>query len=231
MSVTVSIDSNGKLVPMVHEERIPESVPQQIHQLKECGFHTAISLVRSNLVPVGHCPMPFQANAPETEITTMRSLVATLYFRHDVATWKRKGVDFSLYMYIPEVDPTTGKVHHKREDHCHILKRVAKHTREGEGAHHETQPWCIRWSHAGPQDRSYPHSTCWQSVTDAENLLFYHVSHFLQEKGYLADGRGMTQIQRCKANYAMLNYTCWITYSLVWTWSTWPIYHWHKQVN
>ena len=56
---------------------------------------------------------------------------ATVYFRHDVATWKRKWADFSLYMYIPEVDPTTGKVHHEREDHCHILKRIAKHTREG----------------------------------------------------------------------------------------------------
>ena len=104
---------------MVQEERIPESVLHQIHQLKECGLpsHKGISLVRSNLVSVGHCPM--------------RSLVATLYFRHDVATWKRKGVDFSLYMYILEVNPTTGKVHHEREDHCHIFKRIAKHTKEG----------------------------------------------------------------------------------------------------
>ena len=133
ISVTVSIDSNGKLVPMVQEERIPESVHHQIHQLKECGLpsHKPISLVLSNLVPVGRCPMPFQANVPETEITTMRSMVATLYFRHDVATWKRKGVDFSLYMYILEVNPTTGKVHHEREDHCHIFKRIAKHTKEG----------------------------------------------------------------------------------------------------
>ena len=34
-------------------------------------------------------------------------------------------------MYVPEVDPSTGAFFHEREDHCHILERILKHTREG----------------------------------------------------------------------------------------------------
>ena len=68
---------------------------------------------------------------PETLLDCLRSLIGTLFFRHSVAVWKERGVDFSLYLYIPEVDPITESVHHEREDHCHILKRIAKHTREG----------------------------------------------------------------------------------------------------
>ena len=185
---------------MVQEERIPESVLHQIQQLKELGLpsHKAISLVRSNLVAVGHCLMPFQANVPETEITTMRSLVATLYFRHDVATWKRKWADFSLYMYIPEVDPTTGKVHHEREDHCHILKRIAKHTREGaymklnlDAFDEAMRDPKIGLTHTALVGKRK------QSVTDAEKLLSFHVSHFLKEKGYLAEAKYVENVAKC----------------------------------
>eukprot|EP00058_Branchiostoma_floridae_P000614 XP_002586102.1 hypothetical protein BRAFLDRAFT_110004 [Branchiostoma floridae] len=42
----------------------------------------------------------------------------------------QEGVDFSKHLYVPEVDITTGKIHHEREDHNHILKRIAKHTRD-----------------------------------------------------------------------------------------------------
>ena len=59
-----------------------------------------------------------------------------------------------------------------------------------------------------------------QSVGDAERMLSFLVSKFLNEHGYLreanyidviagwheaADGRGLSELQRCKCNYAMLN--------------------------
>lgn len=59
-----------------------------------------------------------------------------------------------------------------------------------------------------------------QSVGDAERMLSFLVSKFLNEHGYLreanyidviagwheaADGRGLSELQRCKRNYAMLN--------------------------
>ena len=59
-----------------------------------------------------------------------------------------------------------------------------------------------------------------QSVGDAERMLSFHVEKFLREHGYemeahyirvvagwheAADGRGLTELERCKRNYAMLN--------------------------
>lgn len=60
-----------------------------------------------------------------------------------------------------------------------------------------------------------------QSVPDAEKLLSFHVAKFFQENHYHAeaeyvetvalwheasDGRGLSQLQRCRQNYHMLNY-------------------------
>ena len=59
-----------------------------------------------------------------------------------------------------------------------------------------------------------------QSVGDAEQMLLFLVAKFLREHGYIreanyidivagwheaADGRGLTELQRYKRNYAMLN--------------------------
>ncbi|KAK3717702.1 hypothetical protein QZH41_009790 [Actinostola sp. cb2023] len=59
-----------------------------------------------------------------------------------------------------------------------------------------------------------------QSVVDAERMLSFLVSRFLSEHGYIreahyvntvagwheaADGRGVTELERCRKNYAMLN--------------------------
>ena len=61
---------------------------------------------------------------------------------------------------------------------------------------------------------------CKQSVGDAERMLSFHVEKFLREHGYemearyikvvagwheAADGRGLTELERCRRNYAMLN--------------------------
>ena len=59
-----------------------------------------------------------------------------------------------------------------------------------------------------------------QSVQDAERMLSFLVAKFLKENGYpreglyvetvagwheAADGRGLSELDRCKKNYAMLN--------------------------
>ena len=60
-----------------------------------------------------------------------------------------------------------------------------------------------------------------QSVRDAERLLSYHVVQSLERHGHLEeanyvrivaqwhesnDGRGLSQLQRCRFNYEMLNF-------------------------
>ena len=60
-----------------------------------------------------------------------------------------------------------------------------------------------------------------QSVPDAEKLLSYSVAKYLDDHGYAeearyvriiaqwheaSDGRGLSQLQRCRYNYEMLNY-------------------------
>lgn len=35
-----------------------------------------------------------------------------------------------MHVYVTKVDPITGDFYHKCEDHCHILKRISKHTGE-----------------------------------------------------------------------------------------------------
>ena len=203
---------------------IPIEVLKELSRKKSTGLPLteAVKTMRSRLVPIGHTPYPFRSNIPETFLDCLRSLISTFFFRHSIAMWKEKGVDFSTYVYVPEVDPITGIVHHEREDHCHILKRIAKHTREGsymalnldafDEAMQDSKTGLTHTALVGKRK---------QSVIDAEKLLSFHVAAFLDEKGYkreaeyvqivakwheASDGRGVTQLNRCRANYSMLNY-------------------------
>ena len=92
----------------------------------------SITFLRQSLVPAGYQPYSFKVDTQENLTDKLKSLVATYRYRHRVAELKHQGVDFSTYLYIPEVNPVTGEVFHEREDHCHILKRIWKHTREGQ---------------------------------------------------------------------------------------------------
>lgn len=85
----------------------------------------AVSQIRANLVPPGFSPHPFRKNTPESYLDQLRSIVATYLYRHSVGVLKKQGIDFATYMYVPEIDAVTGKAHHQRADHCHLLKRIA----------------------------------------------------------------------------------------------------------
>lgn len=129
-----------------------------------------------------------------------------------LAEFETAGVLFKQYLYVPEIDPITGKEYHEREDHCHILKRIAKHTREGgprgfnlDGFDEALVNEGTGLTHAALTGERK------QSVQDAERLLSYHVAKFLRERGYdkeakyveiiagwheAADGRGISELQR-----------------------------------
>ena len=182
----------------------------------------AVRLVRQKLVPNGYQPYPFIRKTPETFLHCLRSLVATFLFRHAVQKLKSDGVEFSLYLYVPEIDPITNEVRHDRGDQNHVFKRIATSTRNGN---------CEELDYAafdavlcdGKSGLTHVAliSERKQSLLDAERLLSYHVVKSLRRQGYeteaqyveiivnwhnAADGRGLNQLQRCKYNYEMLNY-------------------------
>ena len=50
----------------------------------------------------------------------------TIYlFKKSVIEYCDKSVSFKDYLYVPEVSEKTGEPQHHREDHNHVLKRIA----------------------------------------------------------------------------------------------------------
>lgn len=100
-------------------------------QASGLSLEDSITNIRGSLVPPGYSPYPFSANTEESLLDKLQSIVATYTYRKRVQEFKEQGVDFSSHLYVPEVDPVTGLVHHERSDHNHLLKRIANHLREG----------------------------------------------------------------------------------------------------
>ncbi|KAK3717701.1 hypothetical protein QZH41_009789 [Actinostola sp. cb2023] len=131
MLTKICEDANGDPITEIHDEAMPKTVIQELHYLRlnnGWSMEDAVTYLRGKLVPPEYTPFPFRANTPESYLDKLRSLVATYRFRHTLKQFQEDGIDFSLYLYVPETDPTTGEVFHEREDHCHILKRIWKHT-------------------------------------------------------------------------------------------------------
>ena len=185
------------------------------------SFEDALTRLRGALVPPGYQPYSFRPKVQESLLDKMRSLVATYRYRHRIEELKAQGVDFSLYLYVPEVDPITGEHFHEREDHCHILKRIWKHTREKgpEGMNLQGFDDAVKDPSTGLTLAALRGERK-QSVQDAERMLSFMVAKFLREHSYeeearyveivagwheAADGRGISQLERCRKNYAMLN--------------------------
>lgn len=221
----LTVDGNGKPVVQQPCEFIPDDLVVEIHNLRNVSGMTledAISNVRGKLVPAGHTPYPFRSNSSENFPDKLRSIAATCQFRHSVQYWKERGVDFSLYLYIPEVDPITEEVRHDRSDHNHVLKRIGKSTREGHntGLNFDAFDAALKDPKSGLTHAALV-GLRKQSVQDVERLLSVHVVKSMRDQGYhneanyveiisnwheASDGRGLTQLQRCRYNYRMLNY-------------------------
>lgn len=186
-------------------------------------LHDAVANVSGSLVPNGYTPWPYKHDTPETMLDMLWSIVATYEFRFMVKSLTEEfGVDFSQHLYVPEIDPVTGAEHHERGDHNHILKRIASCTRNGNNAelNYEAFVEAMRSPNTGLTYTALAGKRK-QSVVDPERLLSYHVADFFREKGYereyeytkiiaqwheASDGRGISQLQRCRYTYAMLNY-------------------------
>jgi hypothetical protein len=208
----------------VVDPAIPYDIINLLHNLRFAegwSLLEAVNSIRMSLVPGGYEPYPFRNGVEECLEDMLKSVVATYRFRYTMSKYVSEGVDFSTYLYIPEIDEATGEAFHEREDHCHILKRIWKHTREAGPSGTNLQGFddAMRDPNTGLTFASLTGERK-QSVVDAERMLSYLVSKFLNENGYekegayinivagwheAADGRGLSELERCKKNYAMLN--------------------------
>ena len=170
----------------------------------------AVTYVRGKLVPEGYSAYPIRVDTPENFLDKLRSLVATYQFRADVEYWKARGVNFTCFIYVPETDPVTGETHHERSDHNHLLKRCAKHTRDGgyNALSHERFDEAMLDPSTGLTHAALI-GVRKQSVPDAEKLLAFQVAKLFREKNYhveaeyvetiaqwheVFDGRGLSKL-------------------------------------
>jgi len=178
----------GNPITEIRDEAIPLSVVQALHNPRVTNNWTmedAVTYHGNTLVPNGYAPNSFRPNIPESYLDKLRSLVVTYRYRHRIQKFKEEGYDFSCYMYVPEVDPTTGAVFHEREDHCHTLKRIWKHTKEGGPDFLDVTSFdaAMMDPNAGVTLAALVGERK-QSVPDAEKMLSYLVAKFLREHGY-----------------------------------------------
>lgn len=181
---------------------IPSNVILDIHNMRmteDMTFETA-----------GQTPHPFRRNTPESFLDKLRSVVATYLYRERIQKLKEENVDFSTYLYIPEIDPIMG------------TPRIAKSIRDGKDNRLNYKAFDDVLSdpksgltHAALIGKRK------QSLVDAERLLSYHVVESLKRNGHereakhvevianwheATDGRGISQLKHCKYNYLMMQY-------------------------
>ena len=196
----------------------------EVHNMMSNGIkkEAAISCIRQSLTPTGYTPHTFRRNTPESYLDMLRSIVATYLYRHQIEQLKEENVDFSRFLYVPEIDVIMGTPRHDRSDHNHLFRRVAKSVREGKGNSLDYQAFdeVLLDSKSGLTHAALIGKRK-QSLVDAERLLSYHVVKSLRRHGHdreakhvkvianwheASDGRGISQLLRCKYNYLMLQY-------------------------
>eukprot|EP00058_Branchiostoma_floridae_P019747 XP_002605237.1 hypothetical protein BRAFLDRAFT_92290 [Branchiostoma floridae] len=219
-------DDNGMPLTEMREKAIPPEVIEEYHKLttvEQMREEDAVVRLRGQLVPPDCGPSTFRANSPECMADMLRSIMATYRYRLRIEELRTEGVDFTHHMYVPEKDGLNYL--HRREDHCHLLKRIAGHLRK------EPPRW---FDHHALEEALHPQDGepkpglteaalfgfRKQSVTDAEILLSYNMVRFLRHRGYhreacyievvagwheAADGRGLSEEERKEKNTAMMD--------------------------
>ena len=52
----------------------------------------------------------------------LRSIIAQFEYQYRIKQWEERGVEFTTYLYVPEVHPETNDIFYEREDEAHVLK-------------------------------------------------------------------------------------------------------------
>lgn len=147
--------------------------------------------------------------------------MAIYLFRKKVADFTAAGVNFREHLYVPEEDES-GEPQHEREDHNHVLKRIAGCIRLGTVPNFATRAFvdAMNDPHTGLTYTALTGKRK-QSVSDAEKLLSTAVADWCKKNEFpkeayvievianwhkASDGRGLDEETRKKYNIAMLDF-------------------------
>ena len=121
----------------------------------------------------------------DLQLDTLQFTVVPLYCRAEIrSTLERQGCGFHTTFMVPDEDSISGRDREERGEHNHVLKRIAKHSR-GKDKHLD----CATFDSA-MTDKSTGLTQIAlvgrrkQSVGDAERLLSFHLSKFMEENGH-----------------------------------------------
>lgn len=184
----VLVLDDGTLVVSNPVAAIPLDLIEDIHMMKtDLGMplETVITIIRRNLVPPDHTPHPFRRNNSESYLDMLRSIVATHLYREKIEELKKKDVDFSTFLYVPEIDAIMSTQRHDRSDHNHLFRRIAKSVREGKDnrLNYEAFDDVLLDPKSGLTHAALIGKRK-QSLVDAERLLSYHVVESLKRHGH-----------------------------------------------
>ena len=145
--------------------------------------------------------------------------MATYLYRQKVESYTLNGVNFKDHLYVPEVEEE--EPFHEREDHNHVLKRIATCLRNDAIPESVMRGLveAMKDPHTGLTYTALTGKRK-QSVSDAEKLLTPAVSSWLTNNGYICErrlvglvanwhkasnGRGLSEQTRSEYNMALLN--------------------------
>ncbi len=115
--------ATGLMVAELPNDVIPSDILQQIDNISNTqgvDFEAAVAVVRRELLSPDYEPFPYRSGRDETHLDKMRSIIANYKLRAVIEELKTEGVDFSTYLYVPEIDPISHDTIHERGDHNHI---------------------------------------------------------------------------------------------------------------
>lgn len=146
--------------------------------------------------------------------------MALYIYRFNIQTYTAQGVNFKEHLYVPEV--YNGEPHHEREDHNHVLKRIAMCVRNGAVSGFDLRA-LVKCMHDPFTGLTYTALTGKrkQNVEDAEKLLSTTVANWLDSNNHnfearfvhaianwhkASDGRGLSEDTRSRYNNQMLDF-------------------------
>ena len=135
--------------------------------------------------------------------------MAQFEFQYTIKQWEGKGVNFRMYIYVPEIHPDSKDYFCEREDEAHVLKvciimscrynfkysteyfqRIANHTRSGGPENLQLERY-VEALQDPASSLTLPvlTGTRKQSVIDAERLFSPDLAQFMKSKGYEFEAR------------------------------------------